>query len=484
MNRIAAAALICVLILTGCTKDAQIMDRDHPMITTSLESDNESITFTGIILSEGEQQIIGYGFVYDTLYGKRVDSILFKGKPGNKFSITLHAGFAPGRLYKLRAFVRTAENYVFGNQLEFVFNSSKPVELTGFSPSRGTTGDTVVIEGKYFSRAIGGNIVRFGSDTAKVVLVEEGRLLVKVPEVPVDQICQISVKTHSSFSSLNGQFERWYNWTRIIDSVPGLDGRSTKAGDYFIIFDNREQTITSLNVHTGLSSIATQGPGSEFTYYDPIFSCENMAYLICRGSKELWQYNPESDTWTRKQDIPGQINIYSKPLVFGAIAYFLVERNNDTEVWAYDAAADLWTFKTDEINITAFSECTFTAGEKGYICKNIEYVIHVYEFDPNSGTVRYLCKYPGLGNNDLSGFFIGGKIFIGLGKFEYAYYRNAEDLWEFDPQTLEWKETWSFPNYNGNTQYSITASSEDGYVTRHYYTSDVTEVYKFDPQKQ
>jgi hypothetical protein len=100
MNRIAAAVLISVLILTGCTKDAQIMDRDHPMITTSLESDNESITFTCEILSEGEQQIIGYGFVYDTLYGKKVDSILFTGKPGKKFSVSLQAGLHRVRYIK------------------------------------------------------------------------------------------------------------------------------------------------------------------------------------------------------------------------------------------------------------------------------------------------------------------------------------------------------------------------------------------------
>lgn len=484
MKRLAKALILLAVMSAACTKDAEIQEREYPMVRTFLTSDSESITFTGEIFSKGSQEIISYGFVYDTLFGKQVDTILLKGKPEEEYSITLQAGFAPGEIYQLRAFIRTPENYIFGNKIEFGFNGSKPVELYSFTPSRGTTGDTVIIEGKYFSRAIGGNIVRFGNDTAKVILVEEGRLFVTVPEIPEDQICQISVKTPSSFSSLAGQFERWYNWTRLYDSIPGSYHRGTKAGDFFVLFDNWNQTTMAYNISTGSYFTTSPFPGSDYGYYSPVFSCEGLAYMLCNGSKQLWQYNPETDVWIQKQDIPSQIQTDFKPMVFGSVAYFLIDHENLTDIWAYDASADTWTQKAEGLACPHYSDVSIAAGNKGYFCYNTGDYIGVYEFDPVLDTVRYLCEYPGKEIHDLSGFFIDGKIYIGLGYYEFFSRYMFEYLWEFNPQTLEWKESFSFPGHDDYKRFVVNAFSEEGYVIRHKFASQVTEVYKFNPGKR
>jgi len=483
MKQFALIIMLFAILSAGCIKDAEIPDPGYPLVMTFVSSDSESIKFIGEIMTEGNQEIISYGFVYETQHGQKVDSIHFKGKPENKFSIELQSGFTPDVLYHLRAFVQTTNHYVFGNSLDFKFNYSKPVELYNYTPFRGTTGDTIVIEGKYFSPSINGNIVIFGSDTGKVVIAEVGKIYVKVPEVPVDQICHISVKTPSSFSSFEGDFERWYNWERIWDSIPGYYQNGTKAGNYMVMYDYWEKTLMTCNLLTGMSNPATQFPGTDNSKNDPVFTCMEMAYIMCNYSKQLWQYDPVTGDWKRKQDIPEELVTYQKPMVIGSIAYFLVDNNVTVQLWAYDALTNVWTLKTNLPEAPSHSVLSFATENKGYFCSDRNGKIEVYEFDPDSCTIKFLSTYPGKGVKNLAGFFINGKIYIGLGHYDYFEYQ-AEDLWEFNNHTLEWKKSFSFPNHEGYIGYSSKIFSKDGYLTRNYFSSKKTEVYYFDPAKQ
>lgn len=484
MKRFALALVLLTVLSAACTEEAKIQEREYPLVRTFFTSDDESITFTGEIMSKGSQEIISYGFVFETQHQEQVDTILFIGKPAENFNITLQSGFAPGVMYHFRAFIQTSEHCIYGNRLDFMFNDSKPVELYRYYPIRGTTGDTIVIEGKFFSRLSCRNIVMFGSDTAKVIIAEDDKLYVKVPETPKDQICQISVKTPSSFSSFEGNFERWYNWSRIIDSVPGTYQRGTKAGQYVILFDYWDKTTMVTNINTGLSNFATQFPGSGYTYYDPVFSCEDKAYFLCNGSNQLWQYIPQTGEWIRKQDVPTPLEPYSKPIVIESIAYFIDSNNDSVRLWAYNAIDDAWTFKKNLTGSHFYPVASFAAGNKGYFGCNESGIVKVYEFDPVTSTIKHLSDYPGQGKTNLAGFFIDGKIYLGLGYYESGIQYLAKDLWELNTMTLKWQESFSFPDYEGYKGCQINIFSEDGYVTRNYYSFNKTEIYKFDPLKQ
>ncbi len=71
-------------------------------------------------------------------------------------------------------------------------------------------------------------------------------------------------------------------------------------------------------------------------------------------SQDIWEYDPTADTWTRRADFPGQARSYTIGLstggkgyvAFGLLAYTqpmpLVR-----DVWEYDPASDTWTQRAD-----------------------------------------------------------------------------------------------------------------------------------------
>ena len=73
--------------------------------------------------------------------------------------------------------------------------------------------------------------------------------------------------------------------------------------------------------------------------------------------KDLWQYDPQIDQWTRKQDFPGEARAYAIGLTLGNKGYLVfgllainAEGTSLTlskELWEYDEAADAWTPRTD-----------------------------------------------------------------------------------------------------------------------------------------
>ena len=74
-------------------------------------------------------------------------------------------------------------------------------------------------------------------------------------------------------------------------------------------------------------------------------------------TNDLWEYNPQTDRWTRKADFPGAARSYAIGLTLGNKGYLifgLLDINStgtsltlSRDLWEYDVAGDSWTQKTD-----------------------------------------------------------------------------------------------------------------------------------------
>ena len=90
------------------------------------------------------------------------------------------------------------------------------------------------------------------------------------------------------------------------------------------------------------------------------FQINNRFYLVCgrrygEPSKQVWEYNPENDTWTRKNDFPGEERINAAGFSLNGRGYmsggYTKKPNVPTEdlyeVWSYNSTTDSWTQKKD-----------------------------------------------------------------------------------------------------------------------------------------
>jgi N-acetylneuraminic acid mutarotase len=115
-----------------------------------------------------------------------------------------------------------------------------------------------------------------------------------------------------------------------------------------------------------------------------------------------WQYNPSTDNWVRKADLP--------------------------------------TNRTDAVG--------FTIGNKGYIVNGdfeFGFLRSLVEFDPSANTWTFKSLFPGLGRYDTQVFMIDGIAYAGGGDRN----QTLTDFYKYDASNDTWTRILDIPLPNG-----------------------------------
>ena len=209
---------------------------------------------------------------------------------------------------------------------------------------------------------------------------------------------------------------------------------------------------------------------AEFRYRAAAFSIGNKGYIgtgLAPGKRnnDLWEYNPDSDTWQQLADLPAPgregavgFSINGKGYIGGGLTNTQGLHN---DFWEYNPQTDQWTQKAD-IRIDFASRgslVSFSIGSRGYIKASfIDY--NFSEYDPLSDRWLEKANFPGSGRLNLVGFAIGTKGYIGTG---FARFEFTSEFWEYDPATNQWSEKADFPGSprGGAVGFSI---GDKGYI--------------------
>jgi hypothetical protein len=121
------------------------------------------------------------------------------------------------------------------------------------------------------------------------------------------------------------------------------------------------------------------------------FSIMNKGFVVF-SNNEVWQFNPDSNTWSRKSDFPGIKRQLALSFTIGNDAYFGTGRSVDgalSDIWKYDFVTDSWTMVM-ELPGSRYSALAFSLNGKAYIGFGLKYLDNhptdlydFYEFDPN-----------------------------------------------------------------------------------------------------
>ncbi len=289
------------------------------------------------------------------------------------------------------------------------------LKINNFSPTNGAPGNTITITGSGFGTSAGAATVYFNGIAATPDSLKDSIIVVKVPAGATSGKISLSINgqnatSTSDFIILPGV------WTRMAD-LPIFDQRGLGVGfsiagkGYFGMgydggtdYNDLYQYDTATNAWTQMAS--SPGPVLE----SPVcMVIGNIAYIGVgesisstgsSSSSQLWQYDPQNNTWARKADIPDTLQEGSFGLGIGGVGYAGLSMGTlgTRGWWQYNPASDAWARKAD---------------------------------------------YPGLESQWGTGFAVNGKIYTGLGNVSGPGGNNQ--WWQYDTATDSWTAKNSFP---------------------------------------
>jgi N-acetylneuraminic acid mutarotase len=194
------------------------------------------------------------------------------------------------------------------------------------------------------------------------------------------------------------------------------------------------------------------------------FSIGNKGYVgigISDGSvyddapknKDFWEYNPDENSWTQKSDFGGTARWRATGFTLNGKGYICTgyDDGNDgwsfkKDLWEYDPATDTWTQKADFAGNGRYDAIGFSIGNKGYVGTGMEYILgggglfeDFWEYDPLSNTWVQKSDFSGGGRKGAIGFSIANKGYLGTGSNSDTWPFNAtNDFWEYDPMVDSW----------------------------------------------
>jgi N-acetylneuraminic acid mutarotase len=174
----------------------------------------------------------------------------------------------------------------------------------------------------------------------------------------------------------------------------------------------------------------------------------NPPVKIC---KDLWEFDPQLNTWTQKTDFGGLARAYAVGFSIGSKGYIGSGGNdlNTTwfkDFWEYDPALNIWTRKADCGGVSRKYAFAFSIGNKGYFGSGAdsasqgELLVDFYEYNPVSDiwTSKAFTPPPRVRG---VGFSIANKGYLGTGKKGNTFFN---DFWEYQPELDLWLQKADF----------------------------------------
>ncbi len=161
----------------------------------------------------------------------------------------------------------------------------------------------------------------------------------------------------------------------------------------------------------------------------------------------LLQYDPVSDSWSRKADFPGTPRTEATGFSVGEKAYLLTGSVGNTylkDLWVYDTSLDKWKQLNNFPGSAREQSSGFSINGLGYTLGGLTLGVNsdrvlrdVWMYNPNTDTWTKLEDFPGAARFASVTFVVNGKAYYATG---YGIGSDGpgllKDLWEFDPSKL------------------------------------------------
>jgi hypothetical protein len=453
--------MITGILFSTCVKEAVPASKQYPFVITLAPENNDStgITLSGNITDMGRDEILEFGFVYNTEQDPTIENFLIKMEGAAKageYNYRITSGLEKGQTYWVRTYVKTTDYLVYGNSNSFTSLGSFRPLIAGFSPVQGHAGTRVVITGSNFSLAPERNLVKFGDISAVVDSASVDRLIVEVPALKENTKVDISLNVAGMDCKAPGSFTVHYSWIKM---------NNITAGEI-----QMEAAFTLGDKGYLLGGILYE-PGLDYGQW----------------TSRLWEYDMSGDTWTEKKEAPYDPwqGIPLAAFSYGSKGYSIIQ-NETMNMYEYDPATDQWTLIS---HYPGQSEnlVYFVIGDELYIGLGTDYYMYYnefyrYSFASNNWT--RLNDFPGKPRDGAVAFTLNGKGYMGTGR-NYREGAYLTDLWEYDPALDQWTARTGFPGTGRYMGVAFTLGGKGfvGLGTREENYEGYADFWCYDPGK-
>jgi N-acetylneuraminic acid mutarotase len=176
---------------------------------------------------------------------------------------------------------------------------------------------------------------------------------------------------------------------------------------------------------------------STVTYSHLYFAINGKGYVGLGSLRALWEYDPTANTWTKKNDNHplGTTTSLQDPFAFVVNGKAYVGGGNNgtarRELYEYDPVANTWTKKADFPNTNGIYRAqAFAIGTKGYVGAGVvgSGTNKFWEYDTATNTWKEVASYPGVSASDAVATTLNGK----------GYVRIDGKMYEYTPTSNTW----------------------------------------------
>jgi len=181
--------------------------------------------------------------------------------------------------------------------------------------------------------------------------------------------------------------------------------------------------------------------GAQGVYFATAFGIEDKAYISCGKmgpdfyGADLWEYDTNLDTWTRKADFPGGDRYQMTGFGLEGKGYIGLGIDHDLfrkDWWQYDPNTDSWTEMSSLPGVERGAASSFVLSQRGYVVFGSDggYKDELWEYNPFTDSWNIKANYPGDGRKNAVAFAINNKGYAGTGS---AASGKRQSFWEYTP---------------------------------------------------
>ena len=144
---------------------------------------------------------------------------------------------------------------------------------------------------------------------------------------------------------------------------------------------------------------------------------------------DLWEYDPQLDSWTRKADFPGLDRYQLSSFAVDGKGYVGMGVDHDLfrkDWWQYDPIVDSWTQVSNLPGVERGASSTFVIGQRGFVVFGSDggYKDELWEYNPFTDSWQIRANFPGGERKNGIAFAIGDSAYAGIGQGASGKRRN------------------------------------------------------------
>ncbi len=195
--------LIFIFGFISCENEEQF---SHPLVHTGEVTDisSDGARFHGRVVNE--KGIIDHGFVWDNEINPVIHDAYRQSMglfSSEYFSVYTTSIWEEGEKYFLRAYATDGTNTYYGREVSFISLGRQAPAISKISPTKGTWGDTLTIEGENFSPRSGDNMIHMHNSRAEIIFNTDSLIQIIVPAQldTIQSVASLSVRGNITYYS-------------------------------------------------------------------------------------------------------------------------------------------------------------------------------------------------------------------------------------------------------------------------------------------